>query len=58
MAVYRSRGDLELLVVADSQEKAHKHKTNFPVTARVAGVLPTGWPGVKRLCAVCGTQGI
>ena len=37
------------------KEKAHKHKQFFPVIARVGGGLPTGWPGVKRLCAVCGT---
>ena len=41
------------------KEEAHKHKKKIPVTARVGGgVLPTGWPGVKSLCAVCGTQGI
>ena len=41
-----------------------KHKQNFPVTARVGGVsrpggggAPDRWPGVKSLCAVCGTQG-
>ena len=38
------------------KEKAHKHKQNFPVIARVGGVLPTGWPGVKSLCTVCKTQ--
>ena len=37
--------------------KAHKHKQFCPVTARVRGRLPTGWPGVKCLCAVCGIQG-
>ena len=47
------------------KEKAHKHKPNFPVTAQVGeGVSrpggqgsPDRWPGVKSLCAVCGTQG-
>ena len=39
-------------------EKAHKHKQISPVTAQVGGGLPTGWPGVKSLCAMCGTQGI
>ena len=39
------------------KEKAHKHEQMFPVTARVARGLPTGWPGAKSLCAVCGTQG-
>ena len=55
------------------KEKAHRHKQIFPVTARAGGGLPTGWggglptgwgggspdwwPGVKSLCAVCGTQG-
>ena len=34
---------------ASGKEKAHKHKQNFPVTARVGGGgLPTGWPGVSR----------
>ena len=33
------------------KEKAHKHKQIFPVTARVGGGLPTGWPGVSRLVA-------
>ena len=28
--------------------KGHKHKQTFPVTARVGGGLPTGWPGVSR----------
>ena len=27
------------------KEKAHKHKQIFPVTARAAGGLPTGWGG-------------
>ena len=44
------------------KEKAHKHKQIFPVTARVGGVSrqgsPDRWPGVKSLCAVCGTQEI
>ena len=47
------------------KEKTHKHKQNFPVTARVGGGSPDRveggspdrWPGVKSLCAVCGTQG-
>ena len=30
------------------KEKAHKHKQIFPVTARAAGGLPTGWGGVSR----------
>ena len=30
------------------KEKAHKHEQIFPVTARVGGCLPTGWPGVSR----------
>ena len=30
------------------KETAHKHKQNFPVTARVGRGLPTGWPGVSR----------
>ena len=39
------------------KEKAHKHEQFFPVTARVGGGgLPTGEPGIKCLCAVCGTQ--
>ena len=39
------------------KEKAHKHKQFCPVTAWVrGGGLPTGWPGVKCLCAVCGTE--
>ena len=45
--------------------KAHKHKQIFPVTARAGrgvsrpcgGGSPDRWPGVKSLCAVCGTQG-
>ena len=36
------------------KEKAHTHKQIFPVTARAGG---DRWPGVKSLCAVCGTQG-
>ena len=50
------------------KEKAHKHKHFFPVIVRVGGGpdrrrpggqgSPDGWPGVKSLCAVCGTQGI
>ena len=50
--------------LASGKEKAHKHKQIFPVTARAGGGLPTGWggspdrwPGVRSLCAVCGTQG-
>ena len=48
------------------KEKAHKHKHIFPVTARAGGGgvsrpggggSPDRWPGVKSLCAVCGTQG-
>ena len=48
---------------SSGKEKAHEHKQDFPVTARVGGGLPTGWPGVSRppgvksLCAVCRTQG-
>ena len=39
------------------KKKAHKHKQFFPVIARIrGGGLPTGWPGVKRLCAVCRTK--
>ena len=30
------------------KEKAHKHQQIIPVTARVAGGVPTGWPGVSR----------
>ena len=41
---------------SSGKEKAHKHKQVCPVTAWVGGVLPTGWPGVKCLCAVCGSQ--
>ena len=33
------------------KEKAHKHKQICPVIAWVSGGLPTGWPGVKCLCA-------
>ena len=39
------------------QEKAHKHKYFWPVTGRWGGSLPVGWPGVKDLCAISGTQG-
>ena len=47
------------------KEKAHKHKQNFLVIAWVGGGVsrpggqgsPDRWPGVKSLCAVCGTQG-
>ena len=47
------------------KEKAHKHKQIFSVTARAGGGVsrpggggsPDRWPGVKSLCAVCGTQG-
>ena len=46
------------------KEKAHKHEEIFPVTARGRGGSPDRvargpdrWPGVKSLCAVCGTQG-
>ena len=47
------------------KEKAHKHKQISPVTARAGGGSPDRvgegspdrWPGVKSLCAVCGTQG-
>ena len=41
------------------KDKAHKDKQFFPVTARIkgGGGLPTGWPGVKRLCGMCRTQG-
>ena len=35
---------------------AHKHKQFCPVTAWLRGGLLTGWPGVKCLCAVCGTH--
>ena len=53
------------LLFFSGKEKAHKHKQIFLVTARAGGGLPTGWgggspdrwPGVKSLCAVCGTQG-
>ena len=34
--------------VVSGKEKAHKHEQIFPVTARVGGGLPTGWPGVSR----------
>ena len=48
------------------KERAHKQKQIFPVTARVGGGIsrpggqgsPDRWPGVKSLCAVCGTQEI
>ena len=30
------------------RKKAHKHKQILPVTARVGGGLPPGWPGVSR----------
>ena len=48
------------------KEKAHKHKQIFPGACpgggggppdRVGGGSPDRWPGVKSLCAVCGTQG-
>ena len=37
--------------VLSGKDKAHKHKQIFPVTARVGGGLPTGWPRVSRLVA-------
>ena len=39
------------------KKKAHKHKSFWPVTPPVTGVLPTGRPGVKVLCTILGTQG-
>ena len=39
------------------KDKAHRHKQFCRVIAWVrGGVLPTGWPGVKCLCAVCRTK--
>ena len=37
-----------LRTLLSGKKKAHKHKQSFPVTARVGGGLPTGWPGVSR----------
>ena len=49
---YKSWGSLELIVMEKAEtsgkEKAHKHKQIFPVTARMEGGFPTGWPGVSR----------
>ena len=50
----------------NQERKRHININNiFPVTARVGGGVsrpggqgsPDRWPGVKSLCAVCGTQG-
>ena len=49
----------------NDQERKRHIKQIFPVTARagggspdrVVGGSPDRWPGVKSLCAVCGTQG-
>ena len=35
-------------VPRSGKEKAHEHKSIFPVTGRVWGGLLTGWPGVSR----------
>ena len=35
------------------EEKAHKHKQFFPVTARLGGVLPTGWRQGSNVYVVC-----
>ena len=40
------------------KRKAHQHKQFCPVNTWVRGRLPTGWPGVKCSCAVCGIQGL
>ena len=47
----RTSGHESLAPPVSGKEKAHKHKQIFPVTARVGGGLPTGWPEVSRPAA-------
>ena len=39
-------------------EKAHKHKSFWPVTPPVMGSFAAGCPGGKVLCTVLGARGI
>ena len=48
LSVSLSFSTLFLPSLLSGKEKAHKHKQILPVTARVGGGLPTGWPGVSR----------
>ena len=45
------------LILDSGKQKAHKHKSVWPVTVWWGVSLPVGCPGVKDLCAVFGTQG-
>ena len=68
LAVFQKGKEKKIRARMSGKEKnSHKHKQIFPVTAQAGGgspepggggaKSPDRWPGVKSLCAVCGTQG-